>query len=398
MKLKNIRIIYLKELLDTIRDRRTLIAMIVVPLLLSPVMIIGIGWFSTSETKKMAEEPARIVVIGKGNAPKLYELISKSPQIEVKEKSNPKQALANKEIQAILEISNGFESKVEQSEQATLSLIFDAAVMKSGVARGKLVGLLENYKKDVINQRFEIRKIEQSILTPFTINEQNVASEEKMAGMILGLLLPYMVIILALTGAMYPAIDLTAGEKERGTMETLLVSPATRFELVTGKFLTVFTASMITAILATTSMFVTFSIGMSLLNEIAKGLTFSIQFGAVFTMLLLMVPVTMIFSAVLISIAIFARSYKEAQSYISPLMILVILPVIIPMISPGMEINARLAFVPIMNVSLILKDVFLGSYKWGYISLIFLSTALYAAIALFIATRLFKKEKVLFKT
>lgn len=398
MRLKNIKVIYLKELLDTIRDRRTIIAMIVVPILLFPVMMIGVSWITASATKKMVAEPARVVIIGKENAPKLYTLIEKSTQIEVKEHSNPKQALTDKEIQAILEIPDDFESKVEQSAPITLSLIFDAAVMKSNVAKSKLAGILEVYKKDVINQRFEARKIEQSVLTPFTINEQNVASEAKMTGMILGMLLPYIVILLALTGAMYPAIDLTAGEKERGTMETLLVSPATRFELVAGKFLTVFTASMITAILAGISMFATLKIGISLLNEIAKIMTFSIQFGAIFTMLLLLVPVAMIFSAVLMSIAIFARSYKEAQSYISPLMILVILPVLIPMISPGMEINARLALVPIMNVSLILKDVFLGNYNWGYICLIFLSTALYAAIGLFIATRLFIKEQVLFKT
>jgi len=398
MKLRTVKTIYLKELLETIRDRRTLVAMIIVPLLLFPVMMVGIGWFTATETKKMAEEVANVVIIGPEHAPQLCRLIEKSGMLSRRTESDPRQALANKRIQIIMEIPAGCESKIARGEPVNLSLIFDAAIMKSKVAHNKLAAILEDYKQDIIKQRFQARNIDRAILAPFEIQDQNVATEEKMTGMLLGMILPYIVIILMLTGAMYPAIDLTAGEKERGTMETLLISPATRSELVLGKFLTVFTAAMITAFLATISMFATLGAGIAFLPEVTRMLTFSIQFGAVFIMLFLLIPVGMIFSAVLMSIALFARSYKEAQSYISPLMILVILPVMIPVLAPTMEINTRLTWVPIMNVSLILKDVFLGSYKWGYIGLIFASTGLYAAIALYISTWLFKQEQVLFKT
>jgi sodium transport system permease protein len=398
MNIRTIKVVYLKELLDTIRDRRTLIAMIVVPILLFPVMMIGFGWFAGTQTIKMAEETAKLAVLGKDNAPHLYQLIEQSNHLQIVQYPNPREALSKGEIQAILEIPEQFESKVESEAPAEITLLFDAATIKSNIAKGKVYAAIEGYRKELVTRRLESRKINESILKPFEINEQNVASEEKMTGMVLGMILPYIVILLSLTGAMYPAIDLTAGEKERGTMETLLISPATRLELVIGKFLTVFTASFITGILATISMFVTLMLGLSILKELTKELAFSIQFGAVFVMLLLLVPVSMIFSALLMSIAIFARSYKEAQSYISPLMILVVMPVVIPMMAPTMELNLRWVWVPIVNVSLILKEVFTGTYNWGYIGLIFLSMGCYAAIALFIATRLFQREKVLFRT
>lgn len=398
MKPRIIKIVYLKELLDTIRDRRTLLAMIVVPILLFPVMMIGFGWFAGIQTKKMKEEIVKLVVLGKDNAPHLYQLMEQSKHLKIIQHPNPKEALGKGEIQIIVEIPDSFESMLKSETPTDITLLFDAAAMKSNIAKGKVHTTLEFYKQELITSRLETRKLNNSILTPFEIKEENVASEEKMTGMILGMILPYMVIILLLTGAMYPAIDLTAGEKERGTMETLLISPATRLELVIGKFLTVFTTSFITGILATISMFLTLMLGLSMLKELTKEFAFSIQFGAVFVMLLLLVPVSMIFSAILMSIAIFARSYKEAQSYISPLMILIIMPVIIPMLSPTMEINSSLVWVPILNVSLILKEVFTGKYNWGYIGLIFLSMGCYATIALFVATRLFQKEKVLFRT
>lgn len=398
MKLRTIKIIYLKELLDTIRDRRTLIAMIVVPILLFPVMMIGFGWFARTQSIKMVEEVAKLAVLGKDNAPHLYQLMEQSKYLKIVQSPNPREALSKGEIQIILEIPDDFESKVNTETPAEITMLFDAATIKSNVAKGKVNNVFETYKQELVTRRLESRRIDNSILNPFGIKEQNVASEEKMTGMILGMILPYIVILLSLTGAMYPAIDLTAGEKERGTMETLLISPATRLELVMGKFLTVFTASYITGILATVSMFVTLMFGLSMLKELTKDLAFSIQFGAVFIMLLLLVPVSMIFSALLMSIAIFARSYKEAQSYISPLMILVVMPAVIPMMAPTMELNSRWVWVPIINVSLILREVFTGKYNWGYIGLIILSMGFYAAIALFVATRLFQKEKVLFRT
>ena len=212
-----------------------------------------------------------------------------------------------------------------------------------------------------------------------------------------------MVILLCMTGGMYPAMDLTAGEKERGTMETILSSPIPRLDLVLGKFFLVLTASLVTAALSVVSMGVSFwgmqnmkSLDLSK-NPDAAGMQLHIGFTAVLSVFLMALPLAVLFSAGLITISLFAKSYKEAQSYVSPLMILVIVPAVAAML-PGIELTSKLALIPILNVSLLCKELVTGTYHWNFIALIFLSTCVYAAIALFLAVKMFQREDVLFRS
>jgi sodium transport system permease protein len=220
-----------------------------------------------------------------------------------------------------------------------------------------------------------------------------------MGGFMLGMFLPYMIVILAMVGAMYPAIDLTAGEKERGTLETILVTPVSRLDIATGKFLTVMTASVITILLATASMSLSAGLGFGQMSQFApeQQISFAIKPLSIILLLLLMLPLAALFSSALLSVSLFAKSYKEAQSYVSPLMFVVILPAMVSFI-PGIELNWQLAFVPIVNISLAAREVLLGTFRWEFIGLIFVSTFIYASFSIFVTKRLFDKEDVLFRT
>jgi len=201
---------------------------------------------------------------------------------------------------------------------------------------------------------------------------------------------------------MYPAMDLTAGEKERGTIETILCSPVSRTHLVLGKFLMVLTASIGTAVLAIASMAVSFGVGKKLLLAFTGGsadsaMHITITAKAIFSIFFVVLPLAVFFSAALLALALFAKSFKEAQSYISPLMIAVVLPAVASLL-PGVELNAGLALIPVLNTSLVSKEIITGTYHWNLIALIFLSSSVYAAAALAIAVRLFQREDVLFRT
>ena len=217
----------------------------------------------------------------------------------------------------------------------------------------------------------------------------------------MGGLIPYFVIVLCLIGAMYPAMDLTAGEKERGTMETILCSPVSRAHLVLGKFLMVLTASLASATLSMLSMAATFQAARGLLKHLEQqgiaNLPLQLSPAAMAVVFLMVLPLAVLFSAALLAIALFAKSYKEAQSYLSPLTILVVAPAIIAVL-PGVELNAGLSLIPVLNTSLVSKEIMAGSYRWEHIVLIFGSSCAYAAIALTIAMRLFQREDVLFRT
>jgi sodium transport system permease protein len=237
-------------------------------------------------------------------------------------------------------------------------------------------------------------------LSPFEVKQENVAPPEKVSGATFGGFIGYMVILLCMTGAMYPAIDLTAGEKERGTMETILSSPISRLDLVLGKFLLVFSASLTTAVLSVMSMGASFAIlGRTQLMNSSNGQSFALNVGltAAVAVFLMALPLAVLFSAVLMTIALFAKSYKEAQSYLTPMTFVVVIPAVASLM-PGVELTPKLALVPILNTSLVCKEIISGTYHWNSIALIFASTCVYAAVGLFLAFKTFQRESVLFRS
>jgi len=404
MPLRNIGIVYRKELTDSLRDRRTLISTLLVPLLLFPLMSVGfIGLAETLETKAKKEIP-RVMLLGGADSPQVVNELRSSKKIEVVPATPDwRDKIVNKEIRAAIAVPDGFETSLAQQNPLTVEIYKYEGELKSSISADTIERDLKAYRDKVIEARLEADHVPSSVLTPFRIKQDNVAPPEKVGGAAFGGIIGYMVILLCLTGGMYPAMDLTAGEKERGTMETILSSPISRFDLVMGKFFLVLTASLVTAALSVLSMGISFW-GIQQLkafdvtkNPDATAMQLQIKLPAVLSVFLMALPLAVLFSAGLITISLFAKSYKEAQSYISPLMIVVILPAVAAML-PGVELTAKLALIPILNVSLLCKELVTGTYHWNFISLIFLSTCVYAAGALFLAVKMFQREDVLFRS
>jgi sodium transport system permease protein len=403
MSLRNIGIVYRKELTDSLRDRRTLISTIVVPILLIPVMTVGLGGFVSSMLKKAEKEVAPVMVLGGEDSPRTVQALSRLPAVRViPPAADYARQIANKQLRAAVRIPRDFDAALDRGEPAKVEVYVYESDLNSEIAGGKLQAFFQELRQHTVENRMAARNISLSLLRPFDISKQNVAPEEKVSGAAAGAMLPYFVILLCLTGAMYPAIDLTAGEKERGTMETILTSRVSRTHLVLGKFLLVLTASLATALLAVISMWFSSRMAARMFAEqLAKAspaAPFHVSMRAqdLCVVFLLILPLAVLFSAALLSIALFAKSYKEAQSYISPLMIIVIVPAVASLI-PGVELDTRLALVPILSTSLVSKEVFTGTYHWNYIFTIFASSCLYAAVALVAAVRMFNREDVLFR-
>ncbi len=398
---RNIKIIYKKELLDVIRDRRTIISMVVVPILIFPLLTIGFSGVMANLMQKSAAEKHKIAIINKANAPELFALIDTSSKVEIVLTDPPidsaKQAILDKLIKAAIVIPDQFSLKVSNGESTSVQILYDASETKSDFALDKVKDLVASYKLGVLNSRLINKGLDPKLLEPFRIDETNVASKEKMGGLILSIFLPYIIILLSMVGAMYTAIDLTAGEKERGTLETILVSPIPRWQLATGKFLTILTTSVVSTSLAIISMSATMLYGMHSFGRMGEEMAINITPVMILIILLMMIPTACLFSALLMSIAIFAKSYKEAQSYLSPLMTIVILPALVAFL-PGVELDLKLALIPVVNICLCIKESLMGHINWLYVAIIFLTTFIYAAFAIFITHRMFEKESVLFRS
>jgi sodium transport system permease protein len=403
VKLRDIGLVYRKEMTDSLRDRRTLISMIVVPLLVMPLLTIGMGVLGAEIVGRAQEEIPKIMVLGGADSPGLMEELRAQPDIRVvPATADYAKQIEDKKIRAAVEIPPGFDATVAAGAPAAVTVYDYEGNLQSGIAADRVRKFFRDLGDRTVTARLAAQHLPDSLIHPFDVKVQNVVSQEKVTGEIVGGIVPYIVIILCLTGAIYPAIDLTAGEKERGTMETILTSPVARIDLVLGKFFTVLTASVATAVLAVLSMSVSFGVGKALLmslgtNGQAGGFTLTINPKSVVAVFVMVLPLAVLFSAALLAIALFAKSYKEAQSYLQPLMIVVILPAIAAVL-PGVELNAHLALIPVLNTSLVSKEILTGTYHWHYIALIFASSCVYAAIALTFAVRLFEREDVLFRT
>ncbi len=403
MNFQQVRQVYRKEMTETLRDRRTLVSMIVVPMLVIPGLMFGLGEVAIRMVKKAAGERASVMLLGEENAPRLAARLRAHPLLEVvPPASDYAKRIEDKVLRAAVEFPPGFEAALEAATDGAAPMVrsdYYEEEIRSELALRKIQDLLQQYKDEIVAARLEARQLSVALLQPFASESRNVASAERVGGASVGGILPYIIILLTLTGAMYPAIDLTAGEKERGTIETLLASPVRRESLAAGKVLTVLTTAIATATLSVLSLALSSRFAAASGGGLGAELPFalSLEPGNVGAMLLLMIPVAVLFAGALHAIALMAKSYKEAQSYVSPLMIVVIMPAVAAML-PGVELDMRLALVPILNVSLASKELVTGIYDWPLLLVIFASSCLYAGIALAVAVAFFKRESVLFRT
>lgn len=413
MNRSNVVTVYLKELRDSLRDRRTLISMIVVPTLMIPGIMLVAGVVSYKMVNKARQEVPAVMVLGGNDSPVVRAALAANQKIRlVPAAADWKQRITDKQLRAAVEVPAGFDAALDRGEATVLKIFDYESELRSGFAVGELHRFFNDYREKIITARLTGRGLPAALVKPFEVKTENVAPPEKVGGNVIGGIIPYIFILLCFTGAMYPAIDLTAGEKERGTMETILCSPVARADLVFGKFLMVLTAALGTVMFSLLSMGLTFMLGGLLFAKSAAGgaavavaksgaapagVLPTIDPLGTLTVLAMVLPVAVLFSAVLMAVSLFAKSIKEAQSYVSPLIVVVILPAMMGML-PGVELNTRLALVPILNLALVSKELVSGVFHWNYLALIFGSTCCYAAVALAFCVRMFNREDVLFRT
>jgi len=274
-----------------------------------------------------------------------------------------------------------------------VALFFDESDIRSEIAANGLLGILtrDNHKR--LERRLEQYHIDASFVQPLAISERNVATPERMAGSRLGQVVPLILIIMTITGAVYPAIDLTAGERERGTLETLMVAPTPTVDLITGKFVVVTLIGLMSALLNLVSVGGTIYFGG--IGSLFGGGEFTFPLGALPWILLLLIPLAVMFSAMLLAVCSFARSFKEAQNYVLPVMMAALIPGVVGIL-PGTRLEGPIVIVPVTNIVVLTRELFMGALPLDAILWVMLSTSLYAAAAVAVAAKLFGQEAVLF--
>jgi sodium transport system permease protein len=430
VRLSIIWTIFRKELVETLRDRRTLLMMVGLPVLLYPMMIIGVTWFQQSQEEKRAERASTIAVWGEDAgllvdslrgaaklAPKRWAGAAKEIRDTLQdpatrpmpalpaaqplagrqrgsntEQENPvlaaaRAAVADQGIDAVLILWPGLAQSIDGDGVGAVSVYYDSVRPDSTLARDRVVDALGRYRAALVQRRERAHGLAPGFALGLDILQRNVASEQRRGGELLGMLLPFVLIVMSLLGGLYPAIDLTAGEKERGTMQTLMCAPVGPQEIILGKFLAVWTIALITALVNVISLAATIA-------RLVPGSNFSLPLWSYVMTFAMLVPVTFIISALFLAVAAFARDFKDGQNFLTPLYMVLAMPAVATML-PGVQLTTTTAFLPVLNIALLIKSVMLSEAAPNLVFLALLSSVTYAGLALLLAGRVIQQEQVL---
>jgi sodium transport system permease protein len=427
--------ILVKELRETVRDRRTLMLMVGLPVLLYPLMIIGLS--RLQEAQSEASEARRSVVAVWGELPGSLRTalasdtsltlmdglgmtdtvrqgletgaLSPAPAIlipreerprgrrggavvEEREAPNPvldgaRTLVTSRRVDGVLVAWPGLADAVAQDREGTLSVYFDSVRDDSRLARQRLADALSVFRTALLHERETANGLPQGFVSGVDVRSRDVAPPARQAGFMLGMFLPFLLISLSVFGGFYPAVDLTAGEKERGTMQTLLCAPIGPHEIVAGKFLAVWVISLVTALANLTSLTITVA-------RILPSGQIRLEAGTIVLAVIMLVPITLTTAALFLAVAAFARDFKDGQNFLTPVYMLLVLPAGATML-PAIELNAWTAFVPIVNIALLLKGLLISEARMELVFLTLLSSTVFAVLSILLAVRVFQREQVL---
>jgi sodium transport system permease protein len=452
MNWTNVKVIFLREVRDQLRDRRTLFMIAVLPVVLYPLL--GMSMFQVMQF--VSDQATKILVVGAWRLPESPALFEdghfadewfKAPAVQRDDAAEPagrpspsrlpsshvlevdvlardesikddasqvsqwRQAIDQGQYDAVLYFPSGFAERLKElqgvmrtarpTDAESIAVVrvpppeifYSTATEKSQVTQLRLDRILERWGDAIGHENLAAGHVPDNVASPFVLKGHDLADKGHRDAALWSKILPFLLLIWALTGAFYPAVDVCAGEKERGTLETLLSSPAERIEIVWGKLLTVMVFSMATAMLNLLSMGVT---GTALLSQLPR-------FGsppplAPLWLMIALVPVAALFSALCMALASFARSTKEGQYYLMPL-VLITLPLVMLPMSPGVELSLGNSLIPVTGVVLLLRAMLEGNYAQAlvYGPPVVMATLACCLLAIRWAVDQFNSETVLFR-
>ena len=387
--------IFKKELKDTLRDKRTLMMMLVIPTLVFPIIMAIFMSVSASFSEEAASKEVKIGYVGQkdnylinqlDNLPETY---GKKGLYAYTDSIQLKKDIHNDTIQMGIFIDAQFDKDFSGKRPAKVKVFYNGTDLGM---QDRAKAYLETIEEIALQERYLDMDLDASELRPIDTDYNNVASGKEMIGKLAGGFLPYIFIAFGFLGCMYPAIDLFTGEKERGTIETLLTTPVARWQILFGKMGVVVLSGLVAASAALLGLFLSIEVLDLVQNEELLEIIHSIlNIKFILTLFLLLFPLTIFIAGIMIPIAVYAKSFKEAQSIITPLNIVIILPAMVGFF-PGIELTAVTACIPVVNVVLATKELIAGTLDYSLLGLSFVVMMLIAVIAVFISYKRFDKE------
>lgn len=374
--------------------------MIVVPILLYPIIMMLLMSVMNSSINKMTSQK---ITLGLSSKPttEFMEIVENENERRKKDDS-----LGDIEIKTNVknykkELEKGnIDAYIDNSvKDNNYKVMINSSADESGIKSDVIFNVMNKYKRKMSEKEIQRHGLDsEQILEPVKYEKVDITNSAKKAGILLGQVIPFILIIGVLFGSIYPAIDVMAGEKERGTLETLFSLPISNMELVIGKYLAVSASAVLTSLLNITSMSCTLGYFMkaeSIYNPSMMNIDYSVLSGAIFITIISIILFSMVVSALAMCVCSFAKTFKEAQNYITPLMLMIMVPAYISMI-PNVSLSKLTATIPVVNISLLIKSVISLKANMKMISLVLIVNLIFVCISLILLSKIFNSEDILF--
>lgn len=404
--MKQVLIIFKKEFKDVLRDKRAVFTMIGLPLILYPALFFIIFNVTKSQVAKAASKELHIAWYDYGQGERLEEKFSDElliinqfdayQQFRMMMDKGEKidsfltDLIRSEKLDGAIILDPSFDSLIDSLKSPTVT-IYHKSTDDQGITRRRIQLKLEVFREEILRERYEATGLDESFVEVLNDNYKDISTEREQGGNIIGGILPYFFIIFCFMGSMYPAIDLAAGEKERGTIETILTAPASNLQILLGKMGVVVIAGIVSSMISFMGILFVVSSTDVIPSTILDTIYGFLQPGSLALVFLMLVPLAIFFASLLLSLSIYSKSYKEAQSLITPFIMVILVPAIIGML-PGTQLNYVTGLIPVLNVTLATKQIMAESVSFPLILETVISLLLLAIASLMFSIKWFSKE------
>lgn len=380
-----------KEMRDSLRDRRTVLNALIMGPVLGPILFVVLFGFITGKEMEKAEETLEIPVVNAELAPNLVQFLQQNGMLLGTAPADPEQSIADETHDVIVRITADYPQQWRDGEPAVVELLADRSRREVGTTIARVQRLLNGYGSQIGQQRIQLRGVDPSLMQAVMIKEIDLSTPESRGALILAML-PYFVMIGLFVSGMSVAIDTTAGEKERKSLEPLLINPLPRWQIMAGKLLATTAFTLISLALT----LVAFVIGVGFIPAASLDFRLNLDWGMALQFWLLTAPVALIAAALLTTLAAFAKSFREAQSYMGLVVLIPMLPTLWMFINP-VKPELWMMTVPLLSQSLLINETISGHnmpLDWKLLSVA--SSVLFGVALALLAASLYQRPKLIF--
>lgn len=386
--MKTILTVFRKELLDTLRDRRTLLTAIVMPALLMPVLMYGLSQLTASIMEKEENKKLKVALM---DAPADFQSRLDTAKFEIipgiNKETGRDQILADS-LDALIGFHSKYNERINNLKSGKVEMWFKSTNI---MVKGRLTDIIDDYEKGILDGRITELELTKDAIDPINLIRYDIAPKNEQIGQMVGGFLPYIFIIFCFMGCMYPALDLITGEKERGTIETLLTVPASKFNILLGKVLTIALVGLSAALMTILGLVAAVKFLPDLPEDILEAMTNIVGIKFILLLFAMLIPMAIFFAGIISAMVVKAKSFKEAQSIVTPMSFLIIIPAVIALL-PGIELDWTTVFIPILNVALATKEIVAGTIQPIHYIVVLVSLIILALVSVALSYKQFSKE------